>query len=141
MNVFGMLEMSGAALGVERFRAQIAAANMANAESTRTEEGGPYRRKQVVLGMTGAPTFRSAMDEVSGSQVRVVELRDDESDPLLRYDPSHPDAKKDGYVEYPNINPVVEMADLLGAARSFQLNIAAVNAAKSMAQQSLEILK
>jgi flagellar basal-body rod protein FlgC len=141
MNIFGMLETSGAALGVERFRAQIAAANMANAESTRTEEGGgPYRRKQVVLGTGGAPTFRSAMEEVD-SQVRVVEVRNDESAPLLRYDPNHPDANDDGYVAFPNINPVVEMADLLGAVRSFQLNIAAVNAAKSMAQQSLEILK
>ena len=141
MNVFGMLETSGAALGVERFRAQVAAANMANAESTRTEEGGPYRRKQVVVGTNGAPTFRSAMDEVSESQVRVLEVRDDESAPVLRYDPSHPDASKEGYVAYPNINPVVEMADLLGATRAYQLNIAAVNAAKQMAQQSLEILR
>src|SRR3954453_22764780 len=106
MNIFGMLEMSGAALGVERFRAQIAAANMANAESTRSTLGGPYRRQQVVVGTTGAPTFRTAMDGVSGGQVRVVELRNDESAPLLRYDPGHPDAKEDGYVEYSNINPV-----------------------------------
>lgn len=141
MNIFGMLEMSGAALGVERFRAQIAAANMANAESTRMEDGGPYRRKQVVLGTTGAPTFRSAMYDVNGSQVRVVEVREDDSAPILRYDPGHPDAKDDGYVAYPNINPVIEMADLLGATRAYQLNIAAVNAAKQIAQQSLEILK
>jgi flagellar basal-body rod protein FlgC len=141
MNVFGMLEMSGAALGVERFRAQVAAANMANAESTRTEEGGPYRRKQVVLGTRAGATFRSAMEELSGGNVRVEEVRDDDSAPVLRYDPAHPDANQDGYVAYPNINPVVEMTDLLGATRAYQLNIAAVNAAKQIAQQSLEILK
>lgn len=141
MNVFGLLKVSGSALGAQRYRAEIAAANMANAESTRTPEGGPYRRKEVVLAGGSGLSFRSQLASASAQSVRIADVREDTAPPLLRYEPGHPDADENGYVAYPNINPVTEMADLLSAVRSYQLNIAAVNAAKQMAQQSLEILK
>ncbi len=141
MNVFGMLQLSGSALWTERFRAEVAATNMANAESTRTEEGGPYRRKEVVVAGTSGGTFRNALANAGNQGVRVVEVRSDDSPALTRYEPNHPDADANGYVAYPNIDPVTEMTDLLSAVRSYQLNIAAINAAKQMAQQSLDILK
>jgi flagellar basal-body rod protein FlgC len=144
MNLFGMLELSGSALGAERWRAEVVAANMANAETTRTPEGGAYRRQLLVFRAQPMPRFplllaglrRSAPD----GGVRVERVVSDMSPLPVRYEPGHPDADASGYVTYPNVNPVMEMADLLSAVRAYQLNAAAVQAAKSMIQQSLQIL-
>jgi len=145
MNLFGMMDVSASALGAERIRAEVVAANLANAESTRTAQGGPYQRKQVIfesraqrfpLMLAGART-----GEASAGGVQVSQVVSDPAPPVLRYEPSHPDADAKGYVAYPNINPVMEMTDLLGAVRSYQLNIAAVNASKQMIQQSIDILR
>jgi flagellar basal-body rod protein FlgC len=141
MNVFGMLQVSGSALAAERLRAEVAAANMANAESTRTSEGGPYRRREVVMAGSDATLFNARLESASSQMVKVLEVREDQRAPIERYSPGHPDANAEGYVAYPDINPVTEMADLLTAVRSYQLNIAAVNASKQMVQQSLEILR
>ena len=147
MNLFGVMGISASGLSAERTRAEVVAANMANAESTNTPEGGPYRRKEVVL-QSQAPTgFRlqlasagaAANERVGGVTVR--EIVSDEAAPVMRYDPSHPDANADGFVAYPNINPVLEMTDLMGAARAYQMNASAVQAAKQMIQQSIELLK
>lgn len=144
MNLFGMLEVSGSALGAERWRAEVVAANMANAETTRTAQGGAYRRQMLLFRAQPMPRFplmlaglrRAAPD----GGVRVERVVADMSPMPRRYEPGHPDADGSGYVTYPNVNPVMEMADLLSAVRAYQLNAAAVQAAKSMIQQSLQIL-
>jgi flagellar basal-body rod protein FlgC len=144
MNLFGMLEMSGSALGAERWRAEVVAANMANAETTRTAEGGAYRRQLLVFRAQPMPRFPLLLARLRRGTpdggVRVERVVGDMSPMPVRYEPGHPDADASGYVMYPNVNPVMEMADLLSAVRAYQLNAAAVQAAKSMIQQTLQIL-
>ena len=144
MNLFGMLELSGGALAAERQRAEVVTSNMANAETTRTPEGGPYRRKLVVFRAQRLPEFPlmlAGLHSVSARGVRVQQVVSDPAPPLERYQPGHPDADAKGYVAYPAVNPVEEMTDLLGAVRAYELNAAAVQAAKNMIQQSLDILR
>jgi len=144
MNLFGMLEVSGSALGAERWRAEVVAANMANAETTRTPQGGAYRRQLLVFRAQPMPRFPLLLAGLRKAApdggVRVEQVVADMSPLPRRYEPGHPDADSSGYVTYPNVNPVMEMADLLSAVRAYQLNAAAVQAAKSMIQQSLQIL-
>jgi flagellar basal-body rod protein FlgC len=144
MNLFGMLEVSGSALGAERWRAEVVAANMANAETTRTPQGGAYRRQMLVFRAQPMPRFPLLLAGLRKAApdggVRVERVVADATPLPRRYEPGHPDADKAGYVTYPNVNPVMEMADLLSAVRAYQLNAAAVQAAKSMIQQSLQIL-
>jgi flagellar basal-body rod protein FlgC len=143
MNLFGMLEVSGSAMTAERWRAEVVAANMANAETTRTTGGGPYRRQLVVFRahpVTRFPLLLASLRSQPGPGVRLDRVVEDSSPPPRRYEPGHPDADPAGYVSYPNINPVLEMADLLSAVRAYQLNAAAVQATKNMLQQSLQIL-
>jgi flagellar basal-body rod protein FlgC len=144
MNLFGMLEVSGSALAAERWRAEVVASNMANAETTRTAQGGAYRRQLLVFRAQPTPRFPLLLAHLRQNApdggVRVERVVDDASPMPVRYEPGHPDADSNGYVTYPNVNPVMEMADLLSAVRSYQLNAAAVQAAKSMIQQSLQIL-
>ena len=144
MNLFGMLEVSGSALSAERWRAEVVAANMANAETTRTSEGGAYRRQMLVFRAEPMPRFPVMLARLRKAApdggVRVERVVADATPLPRRYEPGHPDADKAGYVTYPNVNPVMEMADLLSAVRAYQLNAAAVQAAKSMIQTSLQIL-
>jgi len=148
MNLFGAMEVSGSALEAERIRAEVVAANMANAETTRTADGGPYRRQHVVF-TSEAPqqSFASQFMGQTGSAdvqaggVRVSAVVADQGPPLRRYDPGAPDADKDGYVSYPDINPLTEMVDLMGATRAYGLNSSAVQAEKGMVSASLDILK
>ena len=146
MSMFSMLETSGSALTAERQRAEVTAANLANANTTRTDQGGPYRRKEVVFASPGMLTFRLALNHIGSlpgpmlPAVRVERVLEDPAPPLLRYEPGHPDANKEGYVAYPAINPIQEMTDLMGAVRAYQLNASAVNASKQMLQQALQIL-
>ncbi len=148
MNLFGMLEISGSAMTAERQRAQIVTSNMANAQTTRSAQGGPYRRQLVVFRTQRHREFPAAMTLAmaggragSGEGVRVEQVVSDQKPPILRYEPGHPDANSKGYVAYPAVDPVEEMTDLLGALRAYELNASAVAAAKGMIQQSLEILK
>lgn len=147
MSMFSTLEVSGSALAAERQRAEVVAANMANAETTHTPAGGPYRRKEVVFSTTGNLPFRMMLagfhSTLNGAlpAVRVQRVVDDPTPPLMRYDPGHPDANKQGYVAYPAINPIQEMVDLMGAVRSYQLNASAITASKQMIQQSIDLLK
>jgi len=148
MNLFGMFQISASALAAERVRAEVATSNLANAETTRTPEGGPYQRRMVVFNSQPQSQFHLllASNMASGSLqptggVRVGDVVADPTPPLRRYEPGHPDADGDGYVAYPAINPVEEMVDLMGAERSYELNASAVQAAKQMIQQSLQILK
>jgi len=147
MNLFGMLEVSGSALAAERWRAEIVSANMANAETTRTPAGGAYRRQLLVFRARSLPRFPLLLAGLhpggllrTRQGVEVERVVDDASPMPRRYQPGHPDADPSGYVTYPNVNPVMEMTDLLSAVRAYQLNASAVQAAKSMIQQSLQIL-
>ncbi len=147
MNLFGVMGISASGLTAERTRAEVVAGNMANAESTHTSEGGPYQRQEVVLQSAAPSSFRMRLAAAGGAAsgaaggVAVRSVVSDTSAPILRYEPSHPDADADGFVAYPNINPVLEMTDLMGAARAYQMNASAVQAAKQMIQQSIELLK
>jgi flagellar basal-body rod protein FlgC len=151
MNLFGVMDISGSALQAERIRAEVVAANMANAETTRTESGGPYQRQHVVFAASGvdqpnsfAQTMLSAgsLPESNAAEgVRVAAVVSDDAKPLQRYDPGHPDADANGYVSYPNINPLTEMVDLMGAQRAYGMNVSAVTASKSMISTTFDILK
>jgi flagellar basal-body rod protein FlgC len=143
MNLFGMLEVSGSALAAERWRAEVVSANMANAETTRTPQGGAYHRQLVVFRARPMPRFPmllAGLHQAQAEGVRVDRIVADTSPMPQRYQPGHPDADSSGYVTYPNVNPVMEMTDLLSAVRAYQLNASAVQAAKNMIQQSLQIL-
>jgi flagellar basal-body rod protein FlgC len=166
MNLFGLMETSGGAMQAERMRAEVVAANMANAETTRTAEGGPYRRHHVVFaanrsdpgfldllsaasgGMVSGSLFSAALPMINpggggaaAPGVRIAQVVEDPSPPLKRYDPGHPDAGPDGYVAYPDINPLTEMVDLMGATRAYGLDSSAVQAEKGMISAALEIAK
>ncbi|MFZ0746955.1 MAG: flagellar basal body rod protein FlgC [Terracidiphilus sp.] len=164
MNLFGLMETSGSAMEAERMRAEVVAANMANAETTRTESGGPYHRQMVVFAANqGDSGFLNSLSDASGPGtsnaaatlpalglgaqgavapgVHIAQVVEDTAPPLKRYDPGHPDAGPDGYVSYPDINPLTEMVDLMGATRAYGLNGSAVQAEKSMISSALEIAK
>lgn len=147
MNLFNILSISGSALTAERQRAEIIAANMANAETTRTEAGGPFRRREVVFRSPAGSAFGLSLASagnlnkpVAGG-VQISEVVDDPSPPVMRYMPGHPDANEAGYVAFPSINPALEMVDLMGSVRAYQLNASAVTASKQMIQQTIDILK
>jgi len=147
MSMFSALEISGSAMEAERQRAEVVAANMANAETTRTPGGGPYHRKQVVFSSSGNSPFQMMLAGFrrltgrSAPAVQVARVVNDPTPNVMRYEPGHPDADAKGYVAYPAINPIAEMVDLMGAVRSYQLNAAAVSATKQMIQGSMDILK
>lgn len=138
------LNISGSGLTAQKYRMEIVAQNLANADTTRTEAGGPYRRKLVVLqeiGSTG--TFAQALRASSGTSggVRVQEVLDDTDDFKVEYDPTHPDANEDGYVQLPNVDTTQEMVDMMSASRLYEANVTAFNAMKAMATKALEIGK
>ncbi|HEY1270787.1 MAG TPA: flagellar basal body rod protein FlgC [Terriglobales bacterium] len=144
MNLFGLLEVSGSALLAERQRAEVVTSNMANLETTRTAQGGPYRRQLVIFRSRRIPQFPmllAGLQPTRAQAVRVDQVIADAAVPLERFQPGHPDADARGYVAYPAINPVNEMTDLLGAVRAYELNASAVQASKAMIQQSLDILR
>jgi flagellar basal-body rod protein FlgC len=145
MNLLGVLEISGSALTAERQRAEVLASNLANAQTTRTAKGGPYQRQLVVFRarQVGKAAFARVLSGFSDRCAQGVEVKrvvPDPTPPVQRYEPAHPDADSQGYVAYPSINPIEEMVNLMGAARSYGLNVAAVQATKNMISQSLEIL-
>ena len=174
MNLFGMMNQSGSAMQTERMRAEVVAANMANAETTRTPDGTPYRRQHVVFSTTpssasSVPNFSNLFAQASAAPpgllnpaawqaqqpvpgdiegtstespgVRIAAVIQDSAPPLKRYDPGHPDADAEGYVSYPDINPLSEMVDLMGATRAYGLNASAVQAEKSMISTAIDIAK
>ena len=133
MSVFQTFRTSASGLTAERLRMDTISNNLANANTTRTEDGGPFRRQFVLFQpIEGNP-------RKTGAGVRVVGIEEDPNPPRLVFDPEHPDANSEGYVEMPNVHVVKEMVDLISATRSYEANIAALNAAKAMAQKALEI--
>jgi flagellar basal-body rod protein FlgC len=147
MGLFDMLSISASALTAERQRAEVTSANLANAETTHTEGGGPFQRKEVVFSGSSISPFSTILNRMNrfgqppAGSVQLTQVVNDTAPPVMRYEPGNPDADKNGFVKYPAINPISEMVDLMGAVRAYQMNASAVNSAKQMIQQSIDILK
>jgi flagellar basal-body rod protein FlgC len=137
----GAISASATALNAERTRIEVAVSNMANAESTRSAEGGPYRRRDVMLASDPAQDFDAALGHAGVVGVRVAGVVEDQAPFRRRYEPSHPDADADGFVSLPNVDPSQEMVDMVGAARAYQANIAAITMIRDMVSKSLELGK
>ncbi|MCQ2950138.1 flagellar basal body rod protein FlgC [Helicobacter pylori] len=154
-------DISGYGLSAQRLRTNLISSNIANANTTRTSEGGPYRRQEAVF---KAFDFNEILNQKIAQNNQIIPYEDpldegddnllipitsvvvdkivrDDSEPLMKYDPSHPDANAQGYVAYPNVNAVVEMADLVEATRAYQANVAAFQSAKNMAQNAIGMLQ
>ena len=156
-------DISGYGLSAQRFRMNIISSNIANANTTRTSEGGPYQRREVVF---KAIDFQKELNEKIAQNNNMLEYENpldekllqtnanpaimsvkvdkvvrDDSDFKMKYDPSHPDANAEGYVAYPNINPVIEMSDLIEATRAYQANVAAFQSAKTLANYSIDMMR
>ena len=143
MDFFSSMNVSSSALTAGRTRMNLISSNLANANATRTPEGGPYKRKDAVFAATPVEnSFNRALDGATAQYVRKVSVStiiEDQNSPRLQYDPNHPDANPQGYVAMPNVNVVEEMTDMLSATRSYEANVTAVQAAKNMALKTLEI--
>jgi len=141
MDFFSSMDISASALAAQRTRMNLISSNLANANSTRTAEGGPYRRKDAVFAASPAQSgFGAALNKAVGAGgVQISQVVEDQNPPRLQYEPNNPDANAQGYVAYPNINVVEEMADMISASRSYEANVTAANAAKSMALKTLDL--
>jgi len=162
-NFLSGFDISGYGMSAQRVRVNVISSNIANAQTTRTEEGGPYRRREVVF---KAINFNDAYNKALGNSAQSASYEDplnegqegekvnpaimsvavdkivrDDSKPLMKYEPNNPDADSSGYVAYPNINPVIEMSDLVEATRSYQANVAAFESAKNMANSAISLLQ
>jgi flagellar basal-body rod protein FlgC len=144
MSLLNSLSVSASGMNAQRVRAELLVENLANAETTRTTEGGPYRRKDVVFQSEnqGSPFADVLSNEMNnGTGVTVSDVIVDQRDPEKRYMPGHPDAGADGYVAFPNLNPAEEMVDLMSASRGYQANVASMTSVKEMIQRSIDLLK
>jgi len=144
MSLFSALSVGASGMAAQRARAELLVENLANAETTRTPDGGPYRRKDVVFeSASTASPFSSVFDAQLNAPtgVAVSDIITDTSDPERRYMPGHPDADQDGYVAFPHINPAEDMVDLLGSSRSYEANVAAIGAVKDMIQRSIDLFR
>lgn len=164
MAFLNAFDISGYGLSAQRFRLNLISSNIANANTTRTDEGGPYRRQTAVFKAVDFEEhynkaleknskfhkYENPLDEKTGisemakppvMSVLVDKVVRDDSQPLLKYEPNHPDANEQGYVAYPNINPVIEMADMIEATRAYQANVAAFQSVKTMATSAIDMLK
>jgi flagellar basal-body rod protein FlgC len=145
MSLFSSLSVSASGMSAQRTRAELLVENLANAETTRTPDGGPYRRKDAVFTSSNVTSeFASEFDAQlngAGQGVGIAQITVDEREPERRYSPGHPDADADGYVKFPRINPAEDMVDLMSASRSYQANVAAISAVKDMIQRSIDIVK
>lgn len=156
-------DISGYGLSAQRFRMNVISSNIANANTTRTAEGGPYRRREVIFKATDFDKllnerinkdnnflkYENPLNDPSSPEeakpaiqsVVVDKVVRDDKDFRIKYDPSHPDANAEGYVAYPNVNPVIEMADLIEATRAYQANVSAFTSAKTIAQSAIDLLR
>jgi flagellar basal-body rod protein FlgC len=146
MSLFSALTVSASGMAAQRLRASLLVENIANSETTRTPEGGPYRRKDAIFSTQDVGSaFGSELTSQLGGQtltgVSVTGISVDQSAPEKRYLPGHPDADADGYVSIPKVNPAEDMVDLVGANRSYQANVAAMSAVKDMIQKSIDLLR
>ena len=144
MSLFGAISVSASGMEAQRARAEIITENLANADTTRTPEGGPYRRKDAVFSTTEVgSSFGDMLSAASGANngVAVSDISVDDREPERRYMPGHPDADADGYVGFPRIDPAEEMVDLMSASRGYQANVAAISAVKDMIARSIDLFR
>jgi flagellar basal-body rod protein FlgC len=146
MGLFSALSVSASGMAAQRIRAEVLTENLANSETTRTPEGGPYRRKDVIfetasIGSEFSAHLSGALGTDSMQGVSVQEIVQDTREPERRYLPGHPDAGKDGYVLVPRVNPAEDMVDLMGAARGYQANVSAMSAIKDMIKSSIDLMR
>ena len=141
MDIFDSLKISSSALAAQRLRLNTISSNIANVETTRTPEGGPYKKREVIFRATDSIFDRQLQDSMRGQAegVEVAGINVSNAPPKMVYDPSHPDADANGEVAMPNINLFEEMADMMTASRSYDANVTAIKAAKHMAMKALEI--
>lgn len=143
MSLFSTLSVSASGMAAQRTRAELLTENLANSETTRTPEGGPYRRKDAVFSAEPQTSpFASVFEQEMGAEtgVQVTDIVQDSREPERRYLPGHPDADANGYVAFPNINPAEDMVDLLSASRGYEANVSAMSAIKEMLSKSIELL-
>ena len=141
MSLMTAIEVGASGLTAQRRRLEVLVGNLVNANTTQPAGTEPFKRKDVVFAPASPQmSFGEAMDDAAQG-VEVTGIMTDQSAPIKRYEPGHPHADKDGYVSYPNINPMEEMVNLLSATRSYEANLQAVSSAKDMQQKTLEILK
>ncbi len=136
MGFFDSINIASSGLNAQRLRMNIISANIANADSVKTPKGGPYKRRDVIFEAVGYDKFSKVL-----KKVKVADIVRDDTPPKLVYDPSNPLANKDGYVAYPNINPVIEMTNLIDAMRTYQANMAVIDSAKQSVQSALNVLR
>jgi flagellar basal-body rod protein FlgC len=148
MSFFGSLDVSASGLTAQRLRMDVTAENLANAQTTRTAQGGPYRRKEVVLEQAAPGGFGASLASAMGGTgtaspggVEVAGIVDDSSNFKTVYDPGHPDADARGYVRMPNVDTVTEMTDLISASRAYEANVTAMQTAKQMFSKTLDLLR
>jgi flagellar basal-body rod protein FlgC len=152
MGLFDAIDISGSGLSTERLRMDVTAENLANAQTTRGPNGGPYQRKEVVLQTAQPNGFATQLAAATGSMqgvganpapggVQAAAIVTDQSAPRQVYDPGHPDANAQGYVLMPNVNPVTEMVDLIASSRSYEANVTALQTAKSMFSKTFDLLR
>ena len=141
MDFFTAMEVSASGLSAQRARMNVASSNLANAQTTQAAGGGPYKRKDVVLASADVPGTAGSQfaDAVRG--VEVAQITQDSAPPRLEYDPGHPQANAQGYVAYPNVNPVEEMVDMITASRAYEAGVTSMSTAVSMAEHALQIGK
>ena len=135
----GAISASASALAAERTRIEVAVSNMANADSTRSANGEPYRRRDVVLVSDPIASFDGALGKATATGVKVADVVIDQGGFQKRYEPSHPDADADGFVSLPNVDQAQEMVDMLGAARAYQANLAAIGMIRDLVAKALEL--
>ncbi len=151
MGLFDGYNIASSGMGAQRTRINVVSANIANAKTTHTEAGGPYKKQNVVfeeLLVNNTKNLNNNLQETNNKNtsaelrgVGVKSVVENDADPIMKYEPSHPDANEEGYVAYPNINPVIEMVDLIEAMRSYEANVATFNTHKNIDSKTLEILK
>ena len=143
MGLFNIMAIGASGLSANRQRMEVISSNLANIHTTKTNRGGPYQRR--VIQFESAPlkeNFKAILeDQRRLYQVRVKKITKDGADPIWVYDPDHPESNEEGYVAMPNINMVEEMVDMMSASRSYEANLTAINAAKSMARKALDLGK
>ena len=142
MDFFTSMEVSASGLAAERTRMNVASSNLANVNTTRTEEGGPYLRRAVTLQSVDGATVSGMTSGGFDTAIKAVEvtgIEEDQAPPRLEYDPGHPDADINGYVAYPNINPIEEMVDMITASRAYEAGITALDTAVAMAERATDI--
>jgi len=148
MGFFDGYNVATSGMSAQRQRINIVSSNIANAQTTHGKDGGPYKKQNVVFEEVLLEEAKKIdkngqekIDPLALKGVGVREIIESKEAPILKYEPNHPDANKDGYVAYPNINPVIEMTDLIEAMRSYEANVAAFKTQKTMDTQTLDIIK